>query len=181
MLESVHSKDAGLCALVSEVCSGDPGNVDGRAVRIYWKTLLGAAFHCDVDAEDENRLLNYGHVVLRTASDRAIYAAGLQSLLGLHHHNKYNSWCLADDIMEPFRPLVDATVIELMGTSGDFSCMNQQTRAALINAMYCRVVIEDHFRTVIDALSVTAASLAQVITNSEGQLVLPQEFAHATA
>ena len=151
MLESAHSKDAGLRALVPEVRSGDPGNVEARAARIYWKTQLGAAFRRDIDAEDENRFLNYGYAVLRAASARAICAVGLHPSLGLHHHNKYNSWCLADDIMELFRPLVDATVIELMGTAGDFSCMNQQTRAALIKALFCRVVIEDRFRTVIDA------------------------------
>jgi len=181
MLEAVHGSDFGLRALIRQVRSGDPSNIEARAARKYWSALFGDDFRRDVDADNQNRFLNYGYAILRATTARAVCAAGLHPSLGLHHHNKYNSWCLADDVMEPFRPVVDQAVTDLIEVIGVDGPMDQQTRATLIRALLSRVILQDQFRTVIDALSVTAASLAQVVTGAATDLALPQEFAHAAA
>jgi CRISPR-associated protein Cas1 len=181
MLKSVHDEDFGLTALVNQVRSGDPSNVEARAARKYWPALFGKEFRRDTDGEGQNRFLNYGYAVLRAATARAVCAAGLHPSLGLHHHNKYNSWCLADDVMEPFRPVVDRVVFDLVSRSGPDAAMDQRVRAELIRAILSHVWLQERIRSVIDALAVTASSLAKAITESDTQLVLPQEFAHAVA
>jgi len=181
MLERTHGDDGGLRALIPEVKSGDPTNVEARAARKYWGELFGKDFRRDVDAFNENRYLNYGYAVLRAATARAVCAAGLHPSLGVHHHNKYNAWCLADDVMEPFRPVVDQVVFGIVQKSGGIAPMDQKTRAQLIRAILSHVRLQDQIRTVIDALSVTAASLAKAVSENQTNLALPQEFAHAAA
>ncbi len=99
-----------LYGLVGEVASGDAGNKEAHAARIYWKGLFGEEFSRNIEAEDANRLLNYGYAVLRAATARAICGCGLQPALGVFHSNKRNAFCLVDDMMEIYRPLVDAAV-----------------------------------------------------------------------
>jgi CRISPR-associated protein Cas1 len=90
-----------------QVQSGDPQNREASAARIYWKALFGEEFSRDPDGEWPNGLLNYGYTLLRACAARAICAAGLNPIFGIHHENSINSFPLADDIMEPYRPLVD--------------------------------------------------------------------------
>ena len=103
--------------LVARVHSGDPSNVEARAARRYWPHVFADLdFRRHRENEDQNVLLNYGYAVLRAIVARAICAAGLHPSLGIHHHNRYNAFCLADDLMEPFRPTVDRAVAEYMST-----------------------------------------------------------------
>ncbi|ODT66195.1 MAG: subtype II CRISPR-associated endonuclease Cas1 [Pelagibacterium sp. SCN 63-23] len=99
--------------LARKVRSGDPDNVEAQAARRYWKTLFGADFSRDQDAGGINGLLNYGYTVLRATVSRAICAAGLHPTLGIFHRNRANAFALADDLMEPYRPLVDQVVLNL--------------------------------------------------------------------
>ncbi|MEA1674364.1 type II CRISPR-associated endonuclease Cas1 [Nitrospirillum sp. BR 11163] len=101
-------------ALARAVRSGDPDNVEAQAARRYWPLLMGADFRRDTDAGGANALLNYGYAVLRGAVARAVLAAGLHPSIGVHHANRGNPLCLVDDVMEPFRPLVDALVVDLV-------------------------------------------------------------------
>jgi CRISP-associated protein Cas1 len=105
--------------LAQIVKSGDPDNIEAQAARRYWPLLMGDAFRRDVDADGANALLNYGYTVLRGATARAIVAAGLHPGLGIFHRHPQNTMPLADDLMEPFRPLVDLAVLDIMrsGTS----------------------------------------------------------------
>ena len=104
-LETLHGDSAGVRPLMRLVRSGDPENVEARAARAYWPLLFADDdFRRDHERGDQNRLLNYGYTVLRAIVARAICAAGLHPALGLHHHNQYSAFCLADDLMEPFRP-----------------------------------------------------------------------------
>ncbi|HJT36296.1 MAG TPA: type II CRISPR-associated endonuclease Cas1, partial [Pirellulales bacterium] len=113
-LETLHGDSAGLRPLVPLVRSGDPENIEARAARIYWPLLFAdESFRRQWEAGDQNRLLNYGYAVLRAIVARALCAAGLHPTLGLHHHNQYSAFCLADDLMEPFRPVVDIVVARL--------------------------------------------------------------------
>jgi CRISPR-associated protein Cas1 len=99
-----------LVSLAREVRSGDPENVEAQAARSYWSAYFGEVFRRDPDGESVNGLLNYGYAIVRAAVARAIVAAGLLPALGIHHANRSNAFCLADDLIEPLRPCVDARV-----------------------------------------------------------------------
>jgi len=107
VLTAVGEDAAAFGLLARRVRSGDPDNVEAQAARRYWPLLMGPGFRRDRNAGGANNLLNYGYTVLRSAVSRAIVAAGLHPTIGLHHHNQFNAFALADDLMEPFRPLVD--------------------------------------------------------------------------
>ena len=104
--------------LARKVRSGDPENVEAQAARRYWPQLFGPGFQRDRQAGDVNALLNYGYTVLRACVARAVIATGLHPTLGIHHHNRANAFALADDLMEPFRPLVDWTARQLLRDNG---------------------------------------------------------------
>lgn len=102
--------------LARQVKSGDPDNVEAQAARRYWRLLMGGEFRRDPNGDGANALLNYGYTVLRGATARAIAAAGLHPGLGVFHRHPQNAMPLADDLMEPFRPLVDVVVMDLLNS-----------------------------------------------------------------
>jgi len=107
--------EAGAFAMLARsVRSGDQGNVEAQAARRYWKALMGRDFNRDQTGGGVNGLLNYGYTVLRALVSRAICAAGLHPTIGVFHSNQANAFALADDLMEPYRPLVDLTVRRLI-------------------------------------------------------------------
>ena len=113
-LDLLEVSGGDLKSLVRRVKSGDPDNVEAQAARRYWPMLFGSDFRCDRFGDMPNPLLNYGYTVLRAAVARAVVSAGLHPSLGIHHHNRTNPMCLVDDLMEPFRPLVDYAVAQLV-------------------------------------------------------------------
>jgi CRISP-associated protein Cas1 len=175
LLAEVHGHDYGLRALAPMVGSGDPSNIEAQASRRYWPALFAdPAFRRDREAEDQNRLLNYGYAVLRAIVARAVAAAGLHPSVGMHHHNRYNSFCLADDLMEPFRPLVDKAVVEIVSAAGPAAALDRQTKTALIQAVTGRVTVQGDSRTTFDAASIAASSLVAVLEKRGKRLVLPE-------
>lgn len=114
VLQKQGVEGRGFALLARSVKSGDPENVEAQAARRYWKALFGPEFTRDQKAEGANALLNYGYTVLRAIVSRAICAAGLHPTLGIFHANRNNAFALADDLMEPYRPIVDAAVFELV-------------------------------------------------------------------
>ena len=110
--------------------SGDPGNVEAQAARRYWPLLMGADFHRDRALPGVNALLNYGYTVLRAATARAVTAAGLHPSLGLHHRTRTDPFCLASDLMEPFRPVVDLIAVRLADAGVDD--VTPEAKAALV-------------------------------------------------
>lgn len=100
--------------LARRVRSGDPDNVEAQAARRYWPLLMGPEFRRDRAADGVNSLLNYGYTVLRSLLARSVIAAGLHPSIGVHHANRSNAFALADDLMEPFRPLVDTLAVQLL-------------------------------------------------------------------
>lgn len=139
-----------LLALARQVRSGDPSNVEAQAARVYWANWLATPdvraldtepFRRDPNAAGVNSFLNYGYAVLRAAIARAIVAAGLLPSLGLHHRNRSNSFCLADDLIEPLRPLVDDRVREMLRQGYDQ--LNQHAKAALLELLTQRVIVGD--------------------------------------
>jgi len=135
LLADLHGNDAGLSALAKKVRSGDPDNLEGRAAALYWKNLFGSPFQRDRDVPDSNLLLNYGYAVLRAMAARACCAAGLHPTIGLHHHNQYDPFCLADDLMEPFRPVVDRIVFGLNRRNNTVDELGKEHRRMLIQGL----------------------------------------------
>ncbi len=106
-------KDFGLKNMQSKVLSGDSSNLEAQTARAYWKKLFGKEFCRNPSSAGINSLLNYGYAIIRAVVSRAISATGLHPALGIHHSNQYNPFCLADDLMEPLRPLVDNRVFQI--------------------------------------------------------------------
>ncbi len=154
--------------LANKVLSGDSGNLEARAARIYWAGLfsrvenpdLDFPFHRRRDGPPPNNLLNYGYMVLRAAMARAVCAAGLAPGLGLHHHNRYNPFCLADDLMEPFRPWVDGRVLEMVGTG--ILEIEKESKRFLLEVLTDTVRIGNEEGPLFHAMERTASSLALI-------------------
>lgn len=121
---SRHSTENTRCMSiwVNEVKSGDTDNMEARAAAFYWKVLLRdiPEFTRDKDGIPPNNLLNYGYAILRAIVARALVCSGLLPTLGIHHHNRYNAYCLADDIMEPYRPYVDDLIMKIINDGIDY-------------------------------------------------------------
>lgn len=126
---AANGQEAGAFDLLArKVRSGDPENIEAQAARRYWKTLFGPDFLRDQDAVGTNALLNYGYTVLRATVSRAICASGLHPTLGIFHSNRANAFALSDDLMEPYRPLVDQLVFNLV-RSGETELLPETKRA----------------------------------------------------
>jgi len=174
LLRERCGNDFGLAALLGRVHSGDPSNVEARAARRYWPNLFAdPAFHRRRDRPDQNLLLNYGYAVLRAIVARAICAAGLHPSLGLHHHNRYNAFCLADDLMEPYRPAVDRAVVEYVGTRGKPYRLDAAAKQHIIGDLTGRYVVNGQQRTLFDTAARMASSLADVFLGNAEELLLP--------
>jgi len=175
LLEDLRGHDAGLRHLARRVRSADPTNVEAQASRRYWPFLFDDPdFRRRRDVADQNRLLNYGYAVLRAVVARAICAAGLHPSLGLHHANRYDGFCLADDLMEPFRPVVDRAVAEWVGMHGPDAPLDRAAKAALLEPLTGRFVLDGASRTLFDVLARTAASLVDVYAGQRRDLLLPE-------
>ncbi len=119
VIKKVVGSETQLLQYLERVRSGDPENIEGQAARIYWNQLFGEDFRRDPTLEGINIWLNYGYALIRAAVARAICGSGLHPALGVHHHNQYDGFCLADDLMEPLRPMVDRKVFLMI--KEDFS------------------------------------------------------------
>lgn len=169
-LEQVSGSDQGLRALAMRVRSGDPDNIEARAARHYWLRLFEEENFRRADEENaRNHLLDYGYAVLRSMTARAICAAGLHPTFSLFHNNVHNAFGLADDLMEPFRPIVDLAVrgqkeLELSG----------KTKRELIACLLSRFVADGEERALADILIRIAQSLAGVVMHERDGLWLPE-------
>lgn len=170
-----HGDDDGLAALVPRVASGDSKNTEGRAARRYWPLLFNnPRFRRNPFRKDQNRHLNYGYAVLRAIVSRAVCAAGLHPSIGIHHHNQYNPFCLADDLMEPFRPHVDSAVARWIRDNGADCDLDRHARAFLISSVSGRFKIGREFRSLFDIASRLASSLVSVFEAKRRKLYLPE-------
>ena len=175
VLSQLRGDDAGLAGLVAKVRSGDPANVEAEAARRYWPVLFGdVGFRRERYGGGPNQLLNYGYAVLRALVARAVCAAGLHPSLSLHHHNRYDSFRLVDDVMEPYRPLVDRAVALYCRAYGLDAPLDKQAKTALIGALLEPVRLAGQRRSLFDAAHRTAASLVEVFAGRRRSLVLPE-------
>ena len=157
-----------------DVRSGDPDNREALAARFYWSALFGDDFRRDRLAAGANVFLNYGYTILRSAMARAVIAAGLHPSVGVHHCNDGNSQRLVDDLMEPFRPLVDAKVA-LLKPEVD-SELTPEGKKALVSVLHVDMRCPTGRTPVSVAMHQLAASLAQIFTEERTKLDLPEGF-----
>lgn len=168
-------QDHGLELVAGRVRSGDPENVESHAARIYWQAIFGpSGFRRDREAQDLNRHLNYGYAVLRAIVARALCGAGLHPTFGLHHHNRYDAFCLADDLMEPFRPLVDRAVAALADAKGQQAEFDREAKQAILKALLDRFDWQGESRTLFDWVSRCAFSLAAALEDRSRKLEIPR-------
>ncbi|CAA9888995.1 CRISPR-associated endonuclease Cas1 [Candidatus Methylobacter favarea] len=120
--------------LAEVVKAGDPENLEAQAAQKYWKLLFGNEFRRDVELDGINSLLNYGYSIMRAMVARAIVGSGLHPTIGLHHRNQYNGLCLADDLMEPFRPWVDFKVYQMAQSDPQLQ-VNKASKIPLLNLL----------------------------------------------
>lgn len=159
---------------LSEVKSGDPGNVEGRAAAYYWDNIFGSgAFLRYRFGEPPNNLLNYGYAILRAIVARSLIASGLFPSLGIHHRNKYNPYCLADDIMEPFRPFVDSLVLEIVRNNQEIEELTPEIKRQLLQIPVLDIIIEDKSSPLMVGVQRTTASLASCFEGTTRKLLFP--------
>lgn len=170
-LEVVGAPIALLKALAAKVRSGDPDNLEAQGARCYWALLFGNEFRRDQRRSGINAMLNYGYTVLRAAVARAVIAAGLHPTLGLHHSNEGNSMRLVDDLVEPFRPIVDFKVWKL-SQSGQNE-VTPETKRALVHSLYEDMQTKAGATPVLVCTQKLATSLAQVYLGERKNLDLP--------
>lgn len=175
LLNKVGVKSDNMKKWARDVKSGDPDNLEGRAAAYYWKNLfpLELEFQRDRYGEPPNNLLNYGYAILRAVVARSLVASGLLPTLGIHHHNKYNAFCLADDIMEPYRPFVDDMVVTLVRDGEDFTELTPSIKKQLLTIPVIDVFIEEQKRPLMIAVQRTTASLAKCFSGSQRKIIYP--------
>lgn len=172
VLEATGRERAALDMLLRRVRSGDPDNIEAQAARRYWPLLMGADFRRDRDAPDINGLLNYGYTVMRSLVARSVVAAGLHPSIGIHHANRGNAFALADDLVEPFRPLVDLLALKL--SEKGFGGVDPETKRAVASLIALDLPGPDGVTTVAMAAQRLAQSLARAFETGEASaLILP--------
>ncbi|PVA08542.1 type II CRISPR-associated endonuclease Cas1 [Pelagivirga sediminicola] len=170
-LEAIGAAPAPLHIMQRKITSGDTSNVEARAARYYWPLMMGDDFRRDLNGSGENALLNYGYTVMRAAAARAVVAAGLHPTIGLFHSNRGNAFALADDLMEPFRPLVDCAVRSIAKDRGPG--VDTDAKQALARLIATDLPLGDGISPVSVALSKLATSLGQSFEAGKLDLALP--------
>ena len=164
---------ARLADFSKRVKSGDSTNMESQAAKFYWDNLFGKNWCRNRFGEFPNNYLNYGYAILRAATARALTGSGLLPALGIHHHNKYNAYCLADDLMEPYRPFIDDEVIEYISTNPDEKELGLEFKKKILKVLTRDVKMNNLTRPMMAALSMTSASLADALSNESEKLKLP--------
>jgi len=160
----------GLRVLASKVKSGDADNHEAQAAARYWKCLFGLDFRRRRDGLPPNPMLNYGYTVLRAAVARSLCSAGLHPSFGLHHHNRYNAYPLADDVMEPFRPLIDYKVFQFW-SQGE-SNITPEIKKALLGVLSQDVFLAGEKRPLMNTLQFLSANLLRSLSGEDQGLVI---------
>lgn len=189
LLEKLEVDAKRLYYLAGIVKSGDVENCEGRAAAWYWKALsFGESRHDsephrdlpDVSfkrhrfGEPPNNLLNYGYAILRGVVARSLVASGLHTAQGIHHRNKYNPYCLADDIMEPYRPIVDELVFQIVYEEDDLEELTPALKRKLLQIPAIDIYIDGQTSPLMVGMQRTTASLMQCFEGESRKLVYPQ-------
>ena len=160
----------------ADVKSGDPDNYEARAAVYYWSNLFAdiGGFTRNREGIPPNNLLNYGYAILRAVIARSLVGSGLLPTLGFHHRNKYNAYCLADDVMEPYRPFVDQLVFEIVQTNSGNLELDREIKAKLLNITVLDVVMNGQRSPLMIAARQTTASLFQCYAGELRKIKYPE-------
>ena len=173
VLQKLNKSFKRLEVLARRVQSGDPENVEGQAAAYYWRTYLDG-FVRDRYGDPPNNLLNYGYAILRAIVARALVSSGLLLTIGIHHRNKYNAYCLADDIMEPFRPFVDLMVHNMFKKEEMESFLNIDSKKRLLKLPEIDVLYGKHTSPLMVGMSQTSASLFKCFSGEKRKIIYPK-------
>ena len=177
LLSTYTNADVGcMYAWADKVRSGDPDNLEARAAAYYWKNIFTdiSDFVRGRDGEPPNNLLNYGYAILRAVVARSLVASGLLPTLGIHHHNRYNAYCLADDVMEPYRPYVDGLVLDIMCLTNDYSELTKEIKIRLLSIPVLDTTIGGKKSPLMIATQQTTASLYKCFSGEQRRMVYPE-------
>lgn len=160
----------------ADVKSGDPDNLEARAAAFYWKNLFVDidGFTREREGIPPNNLLNYGYAILRAVVARALVTSGLLPTLGIHHHNRYNAYCLADDIMEPYRPYVDELIYGIVKSGIEYEELTRELKAQLLGIPTLEVKIDGRRSPLMIAASQTTASLYKCFSGELRRIAYPE-------
>ncbi|WP_025796698.1 type II CRISPR-associated endonuclease Cas1 [Hoylesella saccharolytica] len=169
-------EEKGMNVWADNVRSGDPDNIEARAAAYYWRYLFSdiPMFVRGREGEPPNNLLNYGYAILRAVIARALVGSGLLPTLGIHHHNRYNAYCLADDIMEPYRPYVDQLVIEIIRKVDNYALLTKEIKMELLGIPMLDVVIAGKRSPLMIAAQQTTASLYKCFSGELRRISYPE-------
>ena len=150
--------------------------MEARAAAYYWSSIFPHldSFRRDRDGDPPNNLLNYGYAILRAVVARSLVISGLLPTLGIHHHNRYNAYCLADDVMEPYHPYVDGLVCEIMESGKDYSRLTTELKAKLLSLPVVEVGIQGRRSPLMVAVAQTTASLYKCFNGELRKIIYPE-------
>jgi CRISPR-associated protein Cas1 len=176
LLESIRVPIKNMRTLAAEVKSGDSDNNEAVAAAYYWKNIfqIFPDFKRERFGEPPNNLLNYGYAILRAVVARSIVASGLLPTLGIFHKNQYNAYCLADDIMEPYRPFVDKVVVNIVNLNGKFLELTPNMKKELLAIPAMDVFINEEKSPLMVAVQKTTASLAKCFEGKQRKILYPE-------
>lgn len=162
-----------LLYLKDKVQSGDPTNCEGQAASFYWGKIYGSSFTRTRDEDTPNAQLNYGYAILRSVVARSLVSSGMMPSFGIFHRNKYNAFCLADDIMEPYRPFVDWIVLNLSGIDENEDGLTREHKIELLKIPQLDIEINGVKRPLFHAVSITTASLYKCFSGESRKIAYP--------
>ena len=166
-----------MLAWANEVRSGDIDNREAVAAAYYWKEMFPdiSYFTRDRNGASPNNMLNYGYAILRGIVARALVASGLLPTFGIHHHNRYNAYCLADDIMEPYRPIVDKLIISIVRNNESYpEDLTKDIKTDLLRIPVADVIIDGRRSPLMNAVAMTTASLAKCFNGEQRKVLYPE-------
>jgi CRISP-associated protein Cas1 len=173
LLKAKGETNERLIYLKEKVQSGDPTNCEGQAASFYWGKIYGSNFTRTRDEDTPNAQLNYGYAILRSVVARALVSTGLLPSFGIFHRNKYNAFCLADDMMEPYRPYVDWVVLHLNGIEDNEDGLTREHKIELLKIPQLDVEINGLIRPLFHAVSITTASLYKCYSGESRKISFP--------
>jgi CRISP-associated protein Cas1 len=175
LLKSQDKPVDNLLNLITKIKSGDSSNIEARASVYYWRNLFPEELNFTRDryGEPPNNLLNYGYAILRAIVARGLVASGLLPTLGIHHRNKYNAYCLADDIMEPYRPFVDSIVCKIVNSGEDYFEITTQIKKKLLDIATTDIFIDGERSPLMVGLQRTTSSLAKCYGGEIKKIIYP--------
>jgi CRISP-associated protein Cas1 len=167
---------ANMMKWANDVKSGDAENTEARAASYYWKNLFPRIpdFRREREGLPPNNLLNYTYAILRAVIARSLVGSGLLPTMGIHHRNQYNHYCLADDIMEPYRPFADALVCELIRHGEDYTELSPSVKKQLLGIATVDVLVDDERSPLMNAAQRTTASLAKCFEGKAKKVLYPK-------